>query len=267
MPIVPISGTGNILAGTFKASIPNTHSQPQPFISPMYNNSNSPIIQPNNNNSNSPIMQPNNNINNNNNNNNCANNIPSIPTTSVNRNKNLKPPVSNSKPKPKIENLEDPKFILTYATNREAPSTNEDFHWLCYHFRSGERHSCTFGRQCKWRHYDFDLRSNIVNVNQQYASMDGLIDRLENKGTLTFEALYGYVLKKEDLVKRIGKEFNKICQILWNEIQNQQKYLMNNHDTPNPAYHMNDNVTPQHQENNDVHGNDEGKRNETVFVH
>lgn len=97
--------------------------------------------------------------------------------------------------------------------------------------------------------------------------MDGLIDRLENKGILTFESLYRYVLTKEDLVKIIGKEFTKIYGILWNEIENQQKDLMTSQyqNTPNPAFStpsippvQPNNITPSYQGNED-----EGKTSQT----
>ena len=57
-------------------------------------------------------------------------------------------------------------------------------------------------------------------------SMDGLIDRLENKGILTFESFYRYILSKDDLIKIIGKQYTKISHILWKEIENQQQELM-----------------------------------------
>ena len=76
----------------------------------------------------------------------------------------------------------------------------------------------------------------IVSGNQQYASMDGLIDRFENKGILTFESLYRYVFTKDDLNDIIGREFAKISYILWREIENQQKELMISSPTPNAAF-------------------------------
>lgn len=75
----------------------------------------------------------------------------------------------------------------------------------------------------------------IVSGNQQYSSMDGLIDRLENKGILTFEALYRYVFNKDDLINIIGREFSKISHILWSEIEKQQNDLITS-PTPNPAF-------------------------------
>lgn len=75
----------------------------------------------------------------------------------------------------------------------------------------------------------------IVSGNQQYSSMDGLIDRLENKGILTFEALYRYVFNKDDLINIIGREFSKISHILWSEIEKQQNDLIAS-PTPNPAF-------------------------------
>eukprot|EP01083_Nonionella_stella_P290053 986962_1 len=129
-------------------------------------------------------------------------------------------------------------------------------------------HCKTFMRKIKVFKAEADVfhkwLKKIVCMNQQYASMDGLIDRLENKGILTFESLYKYVLKKKDLVEIVGKEFNKIVNVLWNEIENQQKDLINNvnHSTPNPAYHVNtpvspNNNTPQYNQQN--HGDDEGQ--------
>eukprot|EP01083_Nonionella_stella_P109976 321408_1 len=75
-------------------------------------------------------------------------------------------PKLKPKPKPQISDKDDAKYDLTHDTRRPAPSTHEDYHWICYHFRSGLTYSCMYGNQCRWRHYDFrdKYRCDIITA-------------------------------------------------------------------------------------------------------
>ena len=101
----------------------------------------------------------------------------------------------------------------------------------------------------------------IVSGHQQYANINGLIDKLENQGILTFESLFRYVLCKQDLIKIIGKEFSKIHNMLWQEIQNQQSDLMTDVIAPNAAFSTPNGYDDGNQQNNnkDEDGDGEGK--------
>jgi len=55
-----------------------------------------------------------------------------------------------------------------YRYDLSPPSTLKDYHSLCYHFRSGRSFKCKNGKNCTYRHYDFEKGADVVtawNVN------------------------------------------------------------------------------------------------------
>ena len=53
------------------------------------------------------------------------------------------------------------KYKFQYEYDLSTPTKLKDYHWICYHYKSGEDYSCRFGNQCRWRHYDFQNRRDI----------------------------------------------------------------------------------------------------------
>merc|ERR1712013_845254 len=54
-----------------------------------------------------------------------------------------------------------PRYRIEYNHDLPPPWSLTDFHWVCYHYRSGQKYSCRFGNECRWRHHDFEMRTDI----------------------------------------------------------------------------------------------------------
>merc|ERR1712228_225653 len=59
---------------------------------------------------------------------------------------------------------DESKFDYTYRYDLGYPESVEDFHWLCFFHRSNDKYSCMFGIECRWRHYNFDRRCDMVTA-------------------------------------------------------------------------------------------------------
>merc|ERR1712013_684746 len=72
-----------------------------------------------------------------------------------------------SKAQNKKEHLQGPidkssaRYRIEYNHDLPPPWSLTDFHWVCYHYRSGQKYSCRFGNECRWRHHDFEMRTDI----------------------------------------------------------------------------------------------------------
>eukprot|EP00484_Ammonia_sp_Unknown_P026179 CAMPEP_0197047578 /NCGR_PEP_ID=MMETSP1384-20130603/23051_1 /TAXON_ID=29189 /ORGANISM="Ammonia sp." /LENGTH=441 /DNA_ID=CAMNT_0042479527 /DNA_START=22 /DNA_END=1347 /DNA_ORIENTATION=+ len=61
-----------------------------------------------------------------------------------------------------VGSVNENNFVHEYKYKLQPPQKTEDYHWLCYWFRSSQAYSCRFGKTCQWRHYDFDMRADVA---------------------------------------------------------------------------------------------------------
>ena len=125
--------------------------------------------------------------------------------------------------------MNSPRYSIEYNHDLPPPSSLEDYHWVCYHYRSGQKYSCHYGNECRWRHYDFEMRTDIKTAwsaeTAKKAKKPTLRDMTEARQLRTsIEAQFPYLTKKKQSMNPTLPSMNQLrAENVSEEIEEKQR--------------------------------------------